>query len=130
MTISTRTMSRTLSATQTRCRLTTADGTLLSTGQAVVDDQGGGDSLVIVALDTPGTVIERCLVGPVREVQVTLDDGPPHLARVERVFVHSRFGRACALRLLTPVPFGHAPACGAQPCQEACDDDSCARCRR
>jgi hypothetical protein len=87
-------------AVQVMCRLESPDGQLLSTGQAMVDEPDSGERLVVMALDAPGTVVARCLLGPVREVQVTLGDDPPCKARVERVFFHPRYGRACALRLL------------------------------
>ena len=86
------------------CRLTAADGTVLGTGQGVVDDHPDGDRLIVMALDTPGTLVARCLLGPVREVLVSFDGGEPCAARVERVFFHPRFGRACALRVPAEQP--------------------------
>src|SRR5688572_14319461 len=86
-------------ARETVCRLYTAAGTLLVSGRGVFDQGAGTDTLVVMALDAPGTLIQQCLLGPVREITISLDDGPPRAARVERVFFHPSYGRACALRL-------------------------------
>jgi hypothetical protein len=82
------------------CRISMAAGRLLVSGRGLFDHGPGGDTLVVMALDAPGTLVQQCLLGPVRDVTITLDEGPPQAAQVERVFFHPTYGRACALRLL------------------------------
>lgn len=79
------------------CSLYEPDGTPLAAGTAHLTSGTSAWEALVAALDLPGRVVQRCLLGGVREIRVRLGDGVPMIARVERVFFDPKLGRVCAL---------------------------------
>src|SRR5215211_8763599 len=96
------------------CHLYEPDGAPLSAATCLLDDApapaappaAASPTVVLTALDRPGRVVERCLVGPARAVWLHLRDGTLLPGRLERVFYEPARGRSCAVRLLWPAPPG------------------------
>lgn len=98
------------------CHLYEPDGASLSTATCLFDDtpapldappQSLPPVTVLTALDRPGRVVERCLLGPVGTVWLHLRDETGTLlpAEVEQVFFDPAAGRCCAVRLThAPLP--------------------------
>jgi hypothetical protein len=80
------------------CRMLDQEGRVITAGLLRPDGAHIATALV-TALDQPHMVLERCLFGGVRDVQVQIDDDGTIPAAVDRVFLHPQFGRVCALRL-------------------------------
>ncbi len=81
------------------CDLYEPDGTPLSAGTARLRPALAAWEAVVTALDRPGQVVQRCLLGGVQELHVRLDGAAPLTARVERVSYDPTLGRTCTLRL-------------------------------
>lgn len=81
------------------CWLYEPDGALLSAGLVQRWDPGAACRVRVVGLDWPGQVIQRCLVGDVREVCLELEWGTRLPARVEEVRFDPALGRTCELHL-------------------------------
>lgn len=82
-------------------RLYELDGTPLATGRCPTAADTTIDAGVVVIVDQPGRVVQRCLLGPVHELLVVCGDdgGRWQRAVVERVFFEPGFGRLCVLRI-------------------------------
>lgn len=83
----------------TDCRLSEPDGTLVSHGRVQRSLSGALNDVIISGIDNPGRLINRCLIGPVRQVLLHLGDGPAHQALVHRVRFDPKLGRVCVLHL-------------------------------
>jgi hypothetical protein len=80
------------------CRMVDALGQEICEGRVLAS--GAGDGVVLIgALNRPGLVVQRCLLGGVRRVHIRFDDGRSLPATVEQVFLHPAFGRVCQARL-------------------------------
>ena len=81
------------------CYLFEPDGTLLTVGTARLRAALGAGEALVTALDQPGRLVQRCLLGNLQHVWVQLKDGALLPARVERVFFDPAAGRSCALHI-------------------------------
>lgn len=80
------------------CELFEMNGNRLATGLANFLTGAGAWEAVITRFDEPGRLVQRCLLGPVRDLRVIIAGREPIEAKVERVFYDPKLGRACALR--------------------------------
>ena len=78
------------------CRLEEPDGTLLAAGLMRLATAGEAE---VTGLDRPGRVVQRCLLGGLRDILLRLGDSAPVTARMERIAFDARQGRVCTLRL-------------------------------
>jgi hypothetical protein len=83
----------------TACRLYEPDGTLLAAGSCQLTT-GADHTDVRAVLDEPGRVLQRCLLGPVKQVRVRLATGRQLTTQVARVYFDARQGRTCLLRVV------------------------------
>ena len=81
----------------TPCRIDEPDGTPLASGTAELEPSTA--TARIVALDRPGQLVQRCLLGGLRRVRLHLGDGACAPAEIERVFFDPAAGRCCTVRL-------------------------------
>lgn len=81
------------------CRLYELDGAHLADGTYRMETAPAAMTTLLVAVARPGPLIQRCLLGPVREVLVEFDCGARQRALVARVFFDRQLGRACELRI-------------------------------
>jgi hypothetical protein len=84
------------------CRLYSPTGKLLATERGVVDHGSAGDTLVVMPLASSNPRMDGGVLGGLREVWLALDKEQPRPARVQGVYSHPRFGRACVLRIPEP----------------------------
>lgn len=89
-----------MSAQPITCRLEEPDGTPLAGGMVRL---ASADEAEVTGLDRPGRVVQRCLLGGLREVVVRLGEGAPITAYLERIAFDARQGRVCLLRLRDPM---------------------------
>jgi hypothetical protein len=87
-------------AVETPCHLAELDGTPLASGALHQRCQELGERWVVVRLHRPGRMIERCLVGNLRQVLLSMDGGPPCRTELDRLSFDPRLGRVCVLRLV------------------------------
>jgi hypothetical protein len=80
------------------CRLEEPDGTPLAAGLARM--QEASREALITALDLPGRVVQRCLLGGLHDVRLRLGDAAPVAAHLERIGFDPALGRTCTLRLV------------------------------
>jgi hypothetical protein len=80
------------------CHLFEPDGTPLAAGTAEVDARAAIPTAVVTALDRPGRIVQRCLVGGLQRLRLQLDGGTPVAVLVERIVFDPRRGRVCTLR--------------------------------
>jgi hypothetical protein len=85
------------------CQLYDANGMLLAAGTAQVRRVAAALEAVVTALDQPGHLVARCLIGGARDLRLALEGGTPLAARVERIYFDARMGRTCTLRVMDPV---------------------------
>lgn len=81
------------------CWLYEPDGALLTAGLVRAWDATVPCRVLVVALDWPGQIVLRCLVGDVREVTLELSWGTCLPARVVHVRIDRTLGRTCELHL-------------------------------
>lgn len=79
------------------CHLEELDGTPLAAGLARMDD--ATPQATVTALDRPGRVVQRCLLGGLRDLRLRLGDAAPVPVRIERITFDPALGRTCTLRL-------------------------------
>jgi hypothetical protein len=82
------------------CRLYAGTGRLLLTERGVIDRGSGGEMLVVLPISAPSTPAGRCPVDERQDVWLAVDTERPRMARVERIYTHPTFGRACVLRVM------------------------------
>lgn len=82
------------------CYLYEPDGTPLSRGVAQIRSDTETTEAVVTALDNPGRVVQRLMLGSLHDLKVMLDDDAMHAARVKNVFFDPKAGRTCTLRIL------------------------------
>ena len=93
---------------RTPCRLVDAAGELVSGGLCqVLDRDARGTRVRVTALDRPGAVVQRCVLGALTTVVLQLADGEQLTARIERVDFDNREGRTCVL--VVPAAAATAP---------------------
>lgn len=81
------------------CWMYEPDGTLLSAGRVQAWRPSTTCRVLVVELGWPGRIVQRCLVGDVRDVELELEWGACLPARIERVRFDPIFGRTCQLHL-------------------------------
>ena len=81
------------------CWLYEPDGAILTAGIVRAWDPTIPCQVLVVALDWPGQIILRCLVGDVRDVTLELEWGTCLPARVEQLRFDRTHGRTCELHL-------------------------------
>jgi hypothetical protein len=79
------------------CCLYEPDGALLAAG--VVQMHTAAQEAVVTGLDRPGQIVQRCLLGGLRELRLRLEGSPPITVRIERVTFDPKLGRVCTLRM-------------------------------
>ena len=82
-----------------RCWLCEPDGVILTAGLIRAWDAAVPCRVLIVALEWPGQILRRCLVGDVRDVTLELEWGTYLPARVEALPFDRTLGRTCELHL-------------------------------
>lgn len=83
------------------CWLYEPDGVLLSAGLVQAWDPGAACRVRVVGFDWPGQIVQRCLVGDVREVNLELEWGTHLPAHIEQVRFDPTLGRICELHLVS-----------------------------
>ena len=81
----------------TVCRLFDLDGTLIAVG--AVRDQAAQNEALVTMFDQPGRIVQRVLLGGLKELRVQFGGDTLRRALVDRVFYDPKLGRACALTL-------------------------------
>ena len=81
------------------CWLYEPDGALLSAGRVQAWQPSTPCRVLVVELGWPGRIVQRCLVGDVRDVELELEWGPCLPARIEQVRFDPNLGRTCQLHL-------------------------------
>ena len=84
------------------CWLSEPDGTLLCRGIAHLPTTPQTKEVRVTAVDRPGRLVHRCLLGPIQRIVLSLADGRCLPARVERLFFDPRLGRTCVLQVSAP----------------------------
>ena len=93
---------------RTPCRLVDAAGELVSGGLCqVLGRDARGTRVRVTALDRPGAVVQRCVLGALTTVGLQLAGGEPLTARIERVDFDRDAGRTCVL--VVPAAAAAAP---------------------
>ena len=83
------------------CWLYEPDGVLLSAGFLQAWDPGAACRVRVVEFEWPGQIVQRCLVGDVREVSLELEWGTHLPAHIEQVRFDPTLGRICELHLVS-----------------------------
>ncbi|MGD9892618.1 MAG: hypothetical protein AB7R89_27790 [Dehalococcoidia bacterium] len=86
-------------AQQLDCQLYESSGTFLANGTCELSGPLAPGTSVVMAVQVPGRVISRSLLGPVRRVRIKVGGGSPLPAHVERIFFDPKRGRALQLRV-------------------------------
>ena len=81
------------------CQLYEPDGTLLTTAFIQARYSGIGCKALIMAPNWPGQIVQRCLIGDVREVRIEVDGALSVPARIEQVRFEPGLGRICVLHV-------------------------------
>ena len=84
--------------TGTRCTLTEPTGEPLADGALHTRYRQTGQDWLVVRLDRPGRMIERCLLGSLRQVMFAVAGGPAVLLELDRLAFDPHLGRVCVLR--------------------------------
>ena len=84
--------------TSTRCTLTEPTGEPLASGVLHTRYRQAGQDWLVVRLDRPGRMIDRCLLGGLRQVVFAAADGPAVLLELDRLAFDPNLGRVCVLR--------------------------------
>jgi hypothetical protein len=95
------------------CQLFEIDGTPISACSVRVTGTAASTNIVAWGFPQPGLIVDRLLLGQVREVWVQMGSGEPERASVKRVYFSARLGRTCLLQLQTPL--GAAATGGRRP---------------
>lgn len=80
------------------CTVYERDGTPLTDGRCVSADPAAGE-VVVAALEQPGRVVARCILGGVQEVELHVAGAPRRSASIARLYMDPQLGRSCVLRL-------------------------------
>jgi hypothetical protein len=95
---------RTAGALPTTCEVLELSGALLARGTLHDRHREDGWEWITVRLGLPGSIIQRCLVGGLREVRLVIGDGLQRRAEVDRLAFDPSLGRLCVLRLADDAP--------------------------
>ncbi len=96
-----------------RCRLLDLQGIELSTATCRFVPGAGAWTAVLCSFDCPGQVVQRCLLGPLRDVWLEFAGGFALSGKVEQVSYDPEHGRVCSIRLAAgpllppPLPSGY-----------------------
>jgi hypothetical protein len=81
------------------CRLVDAQGTVVTAAQCHITPAAHAWEALVSSFDRPGQVVERCLLGYLRDIWVEFEDGVALPGRIERVYYDPKHGRVCRIRL-------------------------------
>ncbi len=80
------------------CTVYERNGTPLTDGRCISADPIARE-VVVTALDQPGRVVARCILGNVQEVELQVAGAPRRSASITRLYMDPQLGRSCVLRL-------------------------------
>jgi hypothetical protein len=81
------------------CHVYDRAGNELTGGSCLFEDESPAPEVVVTALDRPGQLIQRCLLGGMRELWLHLRDGRLVPGRLEQIYFQPDVGRVCVIRM-------------------------------
>ena len=81
------------------CHLAELNGTQLGEGTRHDWFEDAGQTWAVVRLDRPGRLIERCLMGDLRHLLLSIAGAAPCYVEIDHLTFNPHFGRVCVLRL-------------------------------